>query len=67
MWGQPSPPHAEFADGLYIVRKKLPSLGGGDLGRPWYDVLLAYILVREAKDTIEGMSTEGKPRDGEKL
>ncbi|MGA2557097.1 MAG: protein kinase [Verrucomicrobiota bacterium] len=47
-----------LARGLEIVRTKLPKLDSGDLGE-WYDVLMTYILMREAKEIAEG------PHDGE--
>ena len=59
---------AALASGLEIVQKKLPKLDGGDLGETWFDVLPAYILMREARETIEGTSAkEEKPRLGQKL
>jgi thiol-disulfide isomerase/thioredoxin/tetratricopeptide (TPR) repeat protein len=58
----------DLANGLEVVQKRLPKLDGGDLGQEWFDVLPAYILMREAKETIEGTpATEEKPRGGAKL
>jgi thiol-disulfide isomerase/thioredoxin len=58
---------AALASGLEIVQKKLPKLDGEDLGEAWYDVLPAYILLREARETIEGMSAIKKSPEGQKL
>jgi hypothetical protein len=52
---QPGEARAALASGLEIVQQKLPKLDSGDLGQTWYDVLPAYILMREAKETIEGL------------
>jgi thiol-disulfide isomerase/thioredoxin len=46
---------AALARGREIVQTKLPKLDGGDLGSAWHDVLMANILMREAKETIEGL------------
>jgi thiol-disulfide isomerase/thioredoxin len=65
---QPAESRAALARGLDIVRKKLPKLDGADLGQTWYDVLPSYILMREAKETIEGVSAkEDRPGEREKL
>jgi tetratricopeptide (TPR) repeat protein len=45
---------AAFARGRQIVQTKLPKLDGGDLGAAWYDVMMAYILMRETGDLING-------------
>jgi thiol-disulfide isomerase/thioredoxin/tetratricopeptide (TPR) repeat protein len=45
---------AAFARGRQIVQTSLPKLDGGDLGVAWYDVLMAYILMRETGDLING-------------
>lgn len=65
---QPSEARAALAGGLEIVRQKLPKLDGGDLGEAWYDVLPAYILMREAQETIGGMPAKDEtPRERQKL
>ena len=51
---QPDQARADLASGLEIMQTKLPKLDGGDLGQTWYDVLPAYILMREAKAMIDG-------------
>jgi serine/threonine protein kinase len=51
---QPDEARAALARGLEIVQKKLPKLDGGDLGLSWWDVLMSYILMREAKEMVEG-------------
>jgi tetratricopeptide (TPR) repeat protein len=54
---QPTDAQAALARGVEIVQAKLPNLEGGDLGQSWYDVLMTYILMREAKQLIEGNPT----------
>jgi tetratricopeptide (TPR) repeat protein len=52
-----------LSKGAEIVQSKLPSLSSGDLGeKTWQDVLIANILLREAKALIEAPSrtAEGK-------
>jgi tetratricopeptide (TPR) repeat protein len=39
--------------GVEIVEKKLPKLDSGDLGGQWVDVVIANLLLREAKALIE--------------
>jgi tetratricopeptide (TPR) repeat protein len=38
-----------FAKGVELVEQKLPKIDGGDLGWQWVDVIIANILLREAK------------------
>jgi tetratricopeptide (TPR) repeat protein len=57
---QPSEARAALASGLEIVQQKLPRLDGGDLGEAWFDILPAYILMREARETIEGMPAKNQ-------
>ena len=65
---QPSEARAALASGLEIVQQKLPKLGGADLGEAWFDILPAYILMREARETIEAMpAKEGNSGEGQKL
>jgi len=52
---------AALTSGLKIVRNKLPKLDGGDLGQAWYDVLPAYILMRQASDMVEGKPSARQP------
>jgi serine/threonine protein kinase len=54
---QPDEARAALARGVEIVQTKLPKLDGGDLGLTWHDVLMSYILMREAKEMIEDMPT----------
>jgi thiol-disulfide isomerase/thioredoxin len=61
---QPGEARAALASGLEIVQQKLPKLDSGDLGQTWYDVLPAYILMREAKETIEGLPAK-KEKSGD--
>ncbi|EEF62964.1 tetratricopeptide repeat protein [Pedosphaera parvula] len=42
-----------FGHGRVIVLTKLPSLDSKDLSPGWMDVLMTYILMHEAKTTIE--------------
>ena len=57
---------AALATGLEVVQQKLPKLDGRDLGQVWYDVLPTYILMREAKQTVEGRpANEEKARAGD--
>ncbi len=46
--------------GVEIVRTKLPRLDSGDLGATWYDVLTTYILMGEARETVEGTRAAGQ-------
>jgi hypothetical protein len=48
-----------FDKGADIVEKKLPKLDSGDLGFEWENVLIANILMREARALIEPNSTPG--------
>ena len=65
---QPSEARAALASGLEIVRQKLPRLDGEDLGESWFDVLPAYILMREAQETMGGMpAKEEKPAGTQNL
>ncbi len=45
-----------LAQGAELVEKKLPKLDRGDVGNQWVDVVIANVLLREARAT-----TEGKP------
>ena len=40
--------------GLEIMRTKVPKLDSGDLTVGWYDISIAYILMREAEETVKG-------------
>jgi serine/threonine protein kinase len=51
---QPDEARAALAHGVAIVRTKLPKLDSGDLGKAWWSVLETYIVMREAKETVEG-------------
>jgi hypothetical protein len=42
-----------LAKGVEIMQNKLPRLDGSDLGPSWHDVVIADILMREAKELIE--------------
>jgi hypothetical protein len=53
---QPDEAREALARGREIAQTKLPKLDGGDLGMSWFDNLMTYILLREAKETIEGKS-----------
>jgi hypothetical protein len=57
---QPDEARADLARGLEIVQSKLPGLDSGDLGISWHDVLTTYILMREAKETVEGTPAAGQ-------
>lgn len=39
---------------LQIVEKKLPKLDNGDLGNRWFDTLMSNILMKEARQSVEG-------------
>jgi tetratricopeptide (TPR) repeat protein len=49
--------HADLERALNIVQTKLPKLDNGDLGQRWFDTLMADIILREARETVEGVST----------
>jgi hypothetical protein len=36
------------------VQTKLPKLDNGDLGQRWFDTLMADIIMRETRETVEG-------------
>jgi serine/threonine protein kinase/tetratricopeptide (TPR) repeat protein len=40
---------ATLSNGVEILEKKLPGLDSGDLGSSWHDILIAHILMREAR------------------
>jgi tetratricopeptide (TPR) repeat protein len=52
--GRHSAARVAFRTGAEIVEKKLPNLNSDDLGVQWVDVIIANILMREAKALIEG-------------
>ena len=60
---KPEEARAALSHGVAIVHTKLPALNGGDLGQSWYDVVTAYILMREANDLIEGQPADGKEKE----
>lgn len=45
-----------LAKGAEIVEQKLPKLDSGDLGTYWVDVIIANLLLREAKALLEGQT-----------
>ena len=49
------------ARGVEIVQTKLPSLAGIDLGVEWEQVLIAHILMREARE-LTGSGAVGRPQ-----
>jgi serine/threonine-protein kinase len=46
--------HAALAKAVEITETKMPRLGSGDLGPDWQDWLIAHILLREARELVEG-------------
>lgn len=44
---------ADLNQALEIIRTKLPKLDSGDLGRRWFDTLMANIIMREACPMIK--------------
>jgi tetratricopeptide (TPR) repeat protein len=46
--------HADLERALQIVQTKLPKLDNGDLGQRWFDTLMADIIMRETRETVEG-------------
>lgn len=46
--------HDDLEHGLKIVQTQLPKLDDGDLGYQWFDTLMSHIIMREAKQTVEG-------------
>lgn len=50
----------DWEHGLKIVQTRLPKLDGGDLGLRWFDTLMANIIMREARETVEGTSAVAK-------
>lgn len=53
--------HKNLEHGLKIVQTKLPALDNGDLGDRWFDTLMSNIIMREARQTVEG-STAAAPK-----
>ena len=51
---EPSEARATLADGVSLAGAKLPKPDSGELGPGWQDVLAAHILMREARNLIEG-------------
>ena len=56
---QPQLKHADEAraalgKAVELTQTKLPRLDSGDLGQLWHDLVVAHILLREAKALIEG-------------
>ena len=45
--------------GAEIVERKLPKLDSGDLGVQWVDVVIANLLLREARALIKDNGTQG--------
>ena len=45
-----------LGQGAEMVEKKLPKLDSGDLGFQWADVIIANLLLREARALIDGNS-----------
>ncbi len=50
---QPDEARTAWKHGHVFVQAKLPSLDGSNLGPGWVDVLMTYILMAEAKMTLE--------------
>ena len=59
---EPAQAQAALSEGCRIVEKELPRLDRSDLGEGWHDVLIAYILMREAKRLIECAVTVDKEK-----
>jgi len=51
---------AALSQGLWIVHTKLPALNAKDLGPGWNDVVITYILMRQASEMIGGQPADGK-------
>jgi hypothetical protein len=45
---------AALAKGLDLAQTKLPQLGSDNLEQDWVDWLIAHILLREARELVEG-------------
>jgi tetratricopeptide (TPR) repeat protein len=58
--GQMADARAALAKGLELARATLPDLKSDDLERYWPNTLHSYILMREAKQLIEGQSVSAK-------
>jgi eukaryotic-like serine/threonine-protein kinase len=50
---------ATFDQGAEIIATKLPKLESGDLGVQWQDVIIANLLLREARALIQGNAGHG--------
>ena len=49
----------DLEEGLNLAQTRLPNLDNGDLGQRWFDALMANIIMREARETVEGASARG--------
>jgi tetratricopeptide (TPR) repeat protein len=55
---RPDDARLTLAKGLEIVNTRFPKAGSGDLEDQWQDWIIANVLVREAKELIEGKASE---------
>jgi eukaryotic-like serine/threonine-protein kinase len=57
---QPDKARAALAKGSELATTKLAKIEDGDLGGGWQDVIIAQVLLREAKALIEGQPVAAK-------
>jgi hypothetical protein len=53
---------SDLKRGLKIVQNQLPGLDSGDLGEGWFDTLMANIIMREARESVEDASATAQRR-----